>query len=108
MKKFLSVLILAGLLAVPIIALAQQEAPTIIETGEDLINLINKIGNWIFTILLAIAGIMLLWSAFQFITAGGNPETVKYARDKLMYALFGVAVALGAKGLVLLIQTILV
>jgi len=83
-----------------------QEAPTVITTGGDLVNLINKVGNWIFTILLAVAGIMLIMAGFFWITAGGNPENVKKASDMLRNSLIGVAVAVGAKGLVLLIENI--
>lgn len=51
---------------------------------------------------------MLIMAGFFWITAGGNPENVKKASDMLRNALIGVAVAVGAKGLVLLIKNIIV
>lgn len=107
MKKILPALFLGCLLAAPVLVLAYEAAPTIIETGEDLEELIATIGNWIFTILLAIAAIFLIMAGFFFITAGGNPEQVNKARQMLINALIGVAVGLGARGLVEVIRNIL-
>jgi len=83
-----------------------QTAPTYITTAGGLIDLITRIGNWIFTIVLALAGIFLIVAGYFFITASGNPEGVNKARTMLINALIGVAVAVGAKGLVLVIQNI--
>jgi len=79
----------------------------IINEPGDLIRIIEDISDWIFTILLSVAGIMLILAGFFWITAGGNPENVKKASDMLRNALIGVAVAVGAKGLVVLIKSII-
>jgi hypothetical protein len=109
MKKTLLVLATANLLALPALVFAAlpTAAPTIITTQEDLINKIDSIGNIIFVILLAVAGILLIISGFMFVTAGGNPENVTRARQFLINALIGVAIALAAKGMVALIVNIL-
>jgi len=112
MKKVLSALVLTSLLVVPVVTLAVGEvAPNqpeqIIGSGQELVDLINNVGNWIFTILLAIAAIFLIVAGFMFVTAGGNPENTTKARQMLINALIGVAVALGAKGLVAVITSIL-
>ena len=39
----------------------------------------------------------------MFVTAGGSPEKVTTARNVLMYALIGLAVAVLAKGLIALV-----
>ena len=70
-----------------------------IDTPEKLVDLINRIGGYIFNILLAIAGVFLIVAGFLFVTAGGNPENVAKARQMLINALIGVAVAVGAQGL---------
>lgn len=114
MKKVLSALILTSLLVMPAVGLAAYEgeqateqAEELISTGAELVELINNIGNWIFTILLAIAAIMLIMAGFFWITAGGNPENVKKASDMLRNSLIGIAVALGAKGLVAVITNLM-
>jgi len=107
MKQVLSAIILAGILAPAAIVLAQPTAPTLIGGGQDLIDLINKIGNWVFALVLAVAAVFLIVAGFMFVTAGGNPENVNKARGMLINALIGVAVALGARGLVAVVSTVL-
>lgn len=107
MKKILPALILAGYLLTPGLVFAQQEPPQIIETPEDLINLIERIGNWIFTALLAVAVVFLIMAGFYFVTAGGDPESVNKARRMVISALIGVAIALLARGLVAVIGALL-
>jgi len=115
MKKILSVLVLTGLLVIPVVGLADVYDPTdpsntpetLIESGDDLILLIDTIGNWIFAILLGIAAIMLILAGFFWITAGGDPTKVTTASAMLKNALIGVAIALGAKGLVMVIGSLL-
>lgn len=84
-----------------------QEAPLLLTGEGDLLNLITKIGNLIFSILLGIAVIMLILAGFFWVTAGGKLENVTKASDMLRNALIGVAVALAAKGLVMVISSLL-
>lgn len=113
MKKFLSGLVLASLLVVPAVGLAVDgetpngEAPTVVESGAELILLIENIGNWAFTILLVVAVIFLIIAGFWFVTASGDPEKVTKARGMLINALIGIAIALLAKGLIAVIISIL-
>jgi heme/copper-type cytochrome/quinol oxidase subunit 2 len=65
---------------------------------------INNIMNWFFVIILIIAVIFLLFAGFLFITAGGDPDKVNTARQNVMYAMVGVAVAVLARGIVSLVQ----
>jgi cytochrome bd-type quinol oxidase subunit 2 len=67
-------------------------------------NAINNVMNWFFVIVLIIAVIFLLWAGFLFITAGGDPDKVNTARQNVMYAMVGVAVAVLARGIVSLVQ----
>ena len=131
MKKIFSATAIASLLIMPIFALAQakcsdfitedacltnncmwnpatdQCAGIYIATASDVIDIINRIGNWIFALLLAIAGIMLILAGFFWVTAGGDPASVLKARQMLTNALIGVVIALVAKGLVMAILSIL-
>ena len=108
MKQILSVLLLTGLLVFPAAILAQpREAPELVSSGTELINLINTIGNWVFAGALAIAAVFLIVAGFMFVTGGGSPEQVNKARTMLINALIGVAIALGARGLVAVVEAIL-
>jgi len=82
-----------------------QEIPeNVPSTPAELVALIETIGNWIFTILLGVVVIILILAGFFWVTAGGNSENVKKASDMLRNALIGIAIALGAKGLVAVIK----
>ena len=82
-----------------------QQIPTNVpSTPGELVDLVEKIGNWIFSILLGVAVIFLVVAGFYFITAGGSAEKVTTARQMLINALIGVAVALAAKGMVAIIR----
>lgn len=111
MKKIIPLLVLSTLLLVPVLVLGQEPAPRNLppgpQTGADLLNLINGVANWIFSVLLVVAGIMLVWGGFQFVTSGGSPEGTLAARMKIIYGLIGVAVALLSKGLVAVLRSIL-
>lgn len=111
-KKILSALILSGLMALPMIALAippepSEGAPTVATTGTELIALITRLGNWAFAILMAVAGVFLIYAGFLWVTAGGNPEGATKARTMLINALIGVVVALLARGLVQVLKSII-
>lgn len=111
MKKNLVILTLIGLLLVPTILLAvvPEKPPTTppITKLEDIVNIMNKVGEWIFAIIFALAIIFILVSAFQFLTAAGNPEKIASARQILIYALIAVAIAVVAWGLPKIVTTLL-
>lgn len=101
MKKVTLILILVGLLVLPMICLAQRRAPTV-----DVMQVLDRIVDWLFTILLIIAVIWLILAAYYFVTAQGDPDRISKARNMVLYALIGVLVAFAARGLVLLVEKI--
>jgi len=64
-----------------------------------LLNSIGRIFSWIWAILIAIVGIMIVVGAFSIITAGGTPEKVTAGRNYILYALIGMVVAFFAKAI---------
>lgn len=64
-----------------------------------------KILDAVVLILTPVVVIMLLWAGFLFVTAQGNPEKLKKAKNALLYTLIGAAIVLGAKGFALAIGT---
>ena len=81
--------------------------PTGPQTGAQLLAIIDVITNWIFAGFTALAVVMVLLAAVQFVREGGNPEKMSEARQKLIWAAIGIGVALMAKGFVPVIQRIL-
>lgn len=129
MKKVLSALVLSGLLVMPAVALAACDTHgtesacinadcmwnpntnkcqgTSIGGFADVIDLVEEIGNWIFAALLVVAVIFLIIAGFLWVTAGGNAEQTTRARQMLINALIGVAIALGARGLIAIVTDLI-
>lgn len=82
-------------------------APTVFSDVAGLKNLIDKIGDWVFIVLMAVAGTFLIVAGLMWVTAGGNPEKVNKARQMLVNALIGVAIGLLARGIVMVIDSII-
>lgn len=91
LKRTYIAAVATGLSALPLVALAQPRSV------QDVINIVNAIVGWFETIVFAIAIIMILVAAFQFLTAAGNEEKVATARKSLVWGLVGIAVALFAR-----------
>ena len=116
MKKTLATIFIASVLAVSLGGVASaQEAlpagfaslPTLATSGAEGVALIVALTNWLFVILSIVAVIFIVLAGLQFITGGGNPETIASARMKLMYAAVGIAVALLARAVPLVITSII-
>ncbi|HOK00760.1 MAG TPA: pilin [Candidatus Pacearchaeota archaeon] len=73
----------------------------------DVYTTIDNITNWIFWGLLIAASVMILIAAIMFLTAAGNPDTTKKARDYIIYALVAIVIAFLAKAIVALVNYIL-
>ena len=103
MKKVLASLTLTGLLIIPALVLGTSPE-TVPET--DIMILLGSVMNWMFAVLLIVAAIFIIIAAFHFVTASGDPEKTKTARNFVLYALIGVLVAFAARGLVELVRLI--
>jgi len=112
MKKILLIAVLlsflvlptANILAAPAGTGAKDTVPDM--TAQQMLDALSNIVNWLFTVLLIVAAIFIVIAAYYFVTASGNPETVSKARNFVLYALIGVAVAVASRGLVALARTI--
>ncbi len=69
-----------------------------------ILGLLQTIGNWFGTLVFIIAVIAILYSAFLFLTAGGNEESLTTAKKVLIYGIIGIAVALLATNAIKIIQ----
>ena len=135
MKKLILALVLISFLAVPAISLAKcadqtakdgceavgctwisadaSVTPAIvahcmgIQKDVNVFAAINNLVNWLFAILMLAAVVSITIGGFFFLTAGGKPESISKARDLIIYAIVGIAVALLAKGLTKLAEGII-
>ena len=97
-KTFLALSGIISMGLLPLVGLAQTspvEVPTI-----GPLDALKNIRNWLFTFLLIVAVIFFILAAYDFVTAGGNTEKVESARQKVIYGVIGLIVAIMAYGLV--------
>jgi len=96
-------------LMLPLFVLAQTGVtpiPTPVTNFTGLINIINRVADILFTLLLVLAVIFILFAAFNYLTAMGNPEKVKAANNVLIYAAVAIAIATLAKGIPIIVRSI--
>ncbi len=107
--KKASVGIALGLMLLPFLALAQagQVPGPIITSPYHISAIIQRILNWVGGIVMTISLIMLLWAAILFLTAGTSETTHSKAKNVLIYAIVGIAVAILAFSIQPLLTTIL-
>ena len=81
-----------GVALFPLAALAVVGEPIITsptQISTILTNVLNIVSGVVFTVAL----IMLLWAAILYLTAGGSEDRVSRAKNYLIYAIVGIAVA---------------
>ena len=71
------------------------------------LNTVYTVTDWVFFALMAVAVFMIILAGFKFVTGGDNPENVKTARQMILYAAVGIAVALLARAVPTLVRFIL-
>lgn len=104
----------------PSVALAQDdifdptdENPDLPELPEgpqdfgEVIELIVKIGQWMFGLLMALSIVFILYAAFLYIIAQGNDVRIQAAKKILIYAIVGLVVAVIAGGASSVVQSFL-
>lgn len=106
-KALTSTVLPVVLLGVSSIAFAQNTLPRPITSDQTLGTFMCNIVWWFFWMILAISLIMLLYAAFQYVTARDDVEKTSRARKTITYAAIGIAVAFIAAGFPNIIATVL-
>ncbi len=98
----------AAVSLLPVLALAQSQPPQIFTSAQAFQQFIcTTVVGWMFTFLVILAIVFVLIAAYRYLTAAGDPEKVSAASHTLIYAAIAVAVALLARGIPLIIGTLL-
>jgi hypothetical protein len=87
-------------------SLARPPAPIATNINNLDTSLFCPIINGMFGILISVAVIMVLWAAYNYLTAGDDTEKVHRATKTMTYAAIAVAVAIIAEGFPLLVGSI--
>jgi len=59
-----------------------------------ILDAVYTVTDWIFVALMILVGLLVIWGGLDIATAGGNEEKVNSGRDRIKYAMVGLAVAL--------------
>lgn len=70
---------------------------------QGVVDYTNLLRNWLFGIFLAVAVVFLIYSAFLFLTSGGDEERVKKAKKYLFYTAGAVAIGILSASIVVLV-----
>jgi hypothetical protein len=73
-------------------------------TGRGVLTVLDRVIGWIFTLLLVLAVIFILYAAFKYLTAAGVPANIQTANKMLLYAAIAVAVAVLARTIPVLVR----
>jgi hypothetical protein len=106
-KKLGAVLSGLSALVLPIIvSAATAPAPPVTGLTGFQSFICNIVVGWMFTFLIILTVVFVLIAAFKYLTAAGDPEKVKSAGNTLVYAAIAIVVALFARGLPLIIESL--
>jgi large-conductance mechanosensitive channel len=76
-----------------------------IKEPSDIFRILAKVVQYAYTIFFIVAIIFIIVAAFNFLTAGGNPEKIQSARSQITWAVVAIAIALISVGAAQIIKT---
>lgn len=92
----------------PFIAVAATTPPVTprkdLTSITDAKTIIDNVVGWVFAFFFALAAFYILMAAFDYLTAGGDSKKIDSAKTKLIYAAVGIAVALIARSVTVIIE----
>lgn len=107
-KKLYFVLPLLFFSVSPFLSRAENSnSKSTLEDYEDVISLIEKVANWMYGILLALAVVFILMAAYNFMFSGGSEQSVSKAKSQLLYTLIAIVIASISRGIISLLETLL-
>jgi hypothetical protein len=81
--------------------------PTGPVSGLGVLQLIDSLTDWLFAGFLILAVVMVIFAGYQFMSSGGDPNGVGEARKKFLWAAIAIGIGVSAKGLPIVIASIL-
>ena len=72
-----------------------------------LLNTIYTVTDWIFVVLIGLAGIFIIWGAVYIIWGGGAPEKVNAGRQNIVWAIICILIGVLAKAIPAIVKAML-
>jgi hypothetical protein len=110
MKNLLVISAVFALLVMPVMSFAatgyEEPPPSVpgFSSASAFLGVLDRVIGWIFTLLLVLAVIFILYAAFKYLTAAGDPTTISTANKMLLYAAIAIAVAVLSRSIPLLVK----
>ncbi|PIP69143.1 hypothetical protein CO033_02140 [Candidatus Nomurabacteria bacterium CG_4_9_14_0_2_um_filter_32_10] len=98
-KNLLKVVLVVFVLVLPILSFADDTPITIANPLPEVTSingLIQNILEGVIKIGMPIIALAIIYCGFLFVSAQGKPESIKKAKDALLYTLIGAAILLGS------------
>ncbi|MDD5606803.1 MAG: hypothetical protein PHN37_03010 [Candidatus Pacebacteria bacterium] len=102
MKKYFLLLILISLFSFSFIYAEENN----ISQG-DFFNLLSRVTNFLFNVLIAVSVFFVLLAAYNFLFSEGDPEKLGAAKKNLFYCVIAIVIALFAKGSAVIIMQLM-
>ena len=101
LQKAAIIIPLVALLAAPAFVMGQTTDldPTApIQDVDDIYDVLDTILGIVYTIFFVVAAFFILYSGFLYLTAAGNEDNLKKAKNQIIYAVIAIVIALIALG----------
>lgn len=82
-----------------------EGAVTTVQNLTGVLGIVTYIVKIVYYLFFALAVFFIIWAAFSYLTAGGDPTKVKTASHRLIYAIVAIAVALLAYGIQAIVRS---
>ncbi len=109
-RKIITIIALTAVVLTPVLVLGgdwDTDPPVVADSPDQLFEVLSRVRNFLFAILGVAIVLMLLYAAYEFITASGNETKISKGRDMVKYALIGVVIMLLAGGIFGIVQGVL-
>lgn len=70
------------------------------------LEMVDRIGSWVFTIAIGVLPIMILVGAFMLVTASGDPKKVATGRKLIFFSVIGFIIVMSTRGIIALFRLI--
>ncbi|MBI2121169.1 MAG: hypothetical protein HYU05_00495 [Candidatus Wildermuthbacteria bacterium] len=77
------------------------------ESASDVYAIFGRVANLFFVFFIALSILLFVWAGFLFVSGGGDPKKIQEAKDRLVWGVIGLFVAMVAAFVPSLVQDLL-
>lgn len=104
----LSVIVILGAMLTGTVGAQGGINPTnVLPNTASIGDIIDRVINWAFGLLLVLAAVFILWAGFLYLTSGGDEEKTGSAKKYLIFAVWAIVVGALAKVIVFIVRELL-